>query len=195
MPFDHFDFLAPVYDRAIRGVLTPDLLKLLNPTPSSIILDAAGGTGRLASPLRAHAARVVIADLAAGMLAQARSKANLAAVRASTDALPFNAESFDRILMVDALHHIRNQASAINELYRLLKPGGRILIEEPDIAAFAVKLIALAETLTGMGSHFLRRDQIEKLFFGLPGDVGARQKNHTIWVWLEKPSNSDSAIL
>ena len=186
MRFDHFDFLAPIYDQAIRGALTPDLLELLSPTPASVILDAAGGTGRLAQPLMAHAAQVVVADLAAGMLAQARQKDGLSAVRASTDALPFRAECFDRILIVDALHHIRAQVDAIAQLWRVLKPGGRLVIEEPDIATFPVKLIALAETLAGMGSRFLRREQITDLLACLPGRTGFRQKDHTIWVWLDK---------
>jgi len=41
--------------------------------------------------------------------------------------------SFDRVLMVDALHHVVNQAETICELYRVLKPGGRLVIEEPDL--------------------------------------------------------------
>jgi demethylmenaquinone methyltransferase/2-methoxy-6-polyprenyl-1,4-benzoquinol methylase len=186
MPIDHFEILAPWYDRAIRSRLTPDLLELLNPTPASRVLDAAGGTGRLALPLRAHAAQVVVADIAAGMLAQARGKGGLAVVRASTDALPFQARSFDRVLIVDALHHIRAQQEAVHQLWRVLKPGGRLLIEEPDIADFPVKLIALAETLAGMGSRFLRREQISALFAGLPGRAGWQRKDHTIWVWIDR---------
>ena len=47
--------------------------------------------------------------------------------------------------MVDALHHVADQEATIRELWRLLKPGGRIIIEEPDIRRFEVKLLALIE--------------------------------------------------
>ena len=46
----------------------------------------------------------------------------------------------------------------------VLKPGGSIVIEEPDIRKFTVKLIALAEKITLMRSHFLSPDKIAGLF-------------------------------
>ena len=57
--------------------------------------------------------------------------------------------------MVDALHHVIHQGQTAREMYRVLKPGGRIVIEEPDIRKFGVKLIAVAEKLLLMRSHFL----------------------------------------
>ncbi len=57
--------------------------------------------------------------------------------------------------MVNALHHVCNQQETVNELWRTLQPGGRIVIEEPDVRTFAVKLFALGEKLALMRSHFL----------------------------------------
>jgi len=45
-----------------------------------------------------------------------------------------------------------------------VKPGGRIIIEEPDIRNFRVKLLALGEKLALMRSHFLSPQQIFSLF-------------------------------
>ncbi|OQY37129.1 MAG: hypothetical protein B6243_01300, partial [Anaerolineaceae bacterium 4572_5.2] len=64
---------------------------------------------------------------------------------------PFPDNSFDRALVVDALHHFHNQEQAIAELVRVLKKGGRLVIEEPDIHRFAIKLVALAEKAALMG--------------------------------------------
>ncbi len=56
--------------------------------------------------------------------------------------------------MMDALHHMSFQKQAIGELWRVLKPGGRIVIIEPDIRRFVVKLIAIGEKIILMESHF-----------------------------------------
>ena len=49
--FDHFDFLAPIYDRVIRAPGESPLLELLSPPSPGWLLDAGGGTGRVAAAL------------------------------------------------------------------------------------------------------------------------------------------------
>ncbi|GAB4483447.1 MAG: hypothetical protein OHK0031_06770 [Anaerolineales bacterium] len=184
MNFDHFDFLAPFYDRVIPFSRLEKMLNLLAlPAPVNL-LDAGGGTGRVAKALQPHLASVTVADLSAGMLAQARQK-GLAAASAVTENLPFPAESFERVLMVDALHHVFNQRETVRELYRVLKPGGLLLIEEPDLRVFAVKLIALAEKLALMRSHFLSPPQIAALF---PPEARLRLEAEAgnAWIIVEK---------
>jgi demethylmenaquinone methyltransferase/2-methoxy-6-polyprenyl-1,4-benzoquinol methylase len=66
----------------------------------------------------------------------------------------------------------------------VLKPGGRIVIEEPDIRTFAVKLIALGETILLMGSHFLTPDQIAALFPA--GQTRVEAQDATAWIIVEK---------
>jgi demethylmenaquinone methyltransferase/2-methoxy-6-polyprenyl-1,4-benzoquinol methylase len=118
------------------------------------------------------------------MLAEARQK-NLPAVSTQTECLPFPDGTFDRVLMVDALHHVLNQAETIRELYRVLKLGGMLVIEEPDIRTFPVKLIAVAEKLALMRSHFLSPSQIARL---LPSEAKIRieSQENTAWIITEK---------
>ena len=180
----HFNFLAPFYDRVIPFERLEQTLKALDLPHAGNLLDAGGGTGRVAEALRPRIGSVVVADASRGMLAQARQK-DLAAACAETERLPFPDESFDRVLMVDSLHHVVHQANTVRELYRVLKPGGRLVIEEPDLRTFSVKLIAVAEKLALMRSHFLTPDQIAAL---LPSDAKARveSEDHTAWVIAEK---------
>jgi demethylmenaquinone methyltransferase/2-methoxy-6-polyprenyl-1,4-benzoquinol methylase len=180
----HFNFLAPFYDRAIPFQRLEQTLKVLALPHAGTLLDAGGGTGRVAEALRPHVGSVFVADVSRGMLEQARRK-DLAAASAESERLPFADGAFDRVLMVDALHHVVHQGETVRELYRVLKPGGRLVIEEPDLRKFAVKLIAVAEKLALMRSHFLAPAQIAAL---LPSDAKVRveSEEHTAWVIVEK---------
>lgn len=158
----HFDWLAPIYDRVISQP-EPDKLRQLLGLPAGRLLEAGGGTGRIAAMLAPLVNTLVLSDRSRPMLQQARRKGDIQTVASFTERLPFPSDSFDAVLVVDALHHFTHQAQAVAELVRVLKPGGRLVIEEPDIARFAVKLVALAEKLALMGSHFHSAAQIKAM--------------------------------
>lgn len=157
------------------------------------MLDAGGGTGRVAQFLRDRAAMVYVADQSLQMLREAQKKEGLQPVCSDTERMPFLNGSFDRIIMVDALHHVADQAATAEELWRILKPGGRIVIEEPDIRSFGVKLIALAEKLALMRSHFLAPLQIDGLFGSPDARVQVEDGGSTTWIVIEKTNALSSA--
>jgi demethylmenaquinone methyltransferase/2-methoxy-6-polyprenyl-1,4-benzoquinol methylase len=142
-----------------------------------------GGTGRVAFAIRDLVDEVVIADVSFGMLDKA-DRFSLKPVCGGSESLPFADNSFERVIMVDALHHVIHHANSAREMFRVLKPGGLIIIEEPDIRTFGVKLIALAEKLLLMRSHFLKPDQIMKLFPS--GEKSIRAEDGAAWVIVRK---------
>lgn len=182
MPFDHFGIIAPLYARATYSAQAK--MRELAALPArGRLLDIGGGTGRVASALLKDVDEVVVADVSMGMLRQTPRSA-LKPVCSHSESLPFPDNFFERIIMVDALHHVIDQPASAHEMFRVLKPGGRIVIEEPDITAFAVKLIALAEKLLLMRSHFLAPAQIASLFPA--GSAQIISEDASAWVVISK---------
>lgn len=184
--FDHFDFLAPLYETFIPPKDPQELWALADLPVSGALLDAGGGTGRMAQFMRGKANPIVVADLSCKMLSEARQKDNLRPVCSHTEKLPFADETFARIIMVDALHHVCDQRGTVDELWRTLQPGGRLVIEEPDLRLFGVKLLAIAEKLALMRSHFLSPPRIAELLQYHNARVRIETSSFNAWVVAEK---------
>ena len=161
-------------------------MALVETPPGGILLDAGGGTGRVAQYLRDKAALLVVADESTRMLAEAGKKEGLRPICSHTEQMPFGDGIIDKIIMVDALHHVADQTHTAHELWRILKPGGRIIIEEPNIQSFRVKLIAIAEKLAFMRSNFLAEGQITRLFYNSHAAVRTETDGLTLWIIIEK---------
>lgn len=184
----HFDLIAPLYDKVIPPPDPAQLAQVLRLPIDGWMLDAGGGTGRVASTLRPLVSRLVITDLSAAMLGQAQAKGLACPVQAQVERLPFPDGSFDRVLVVDALHHFADQWGAIAELVRVLRPGGRLVIEEPDIGFHRVKLIALAEKLAMMQSRFHAPDAIAAMAAAHGVEVSVLHNGWlSAWVIADKP--------
>lgn len=178
--------LAPFYDRFIPGREPQELVELADLPTEGLLLDAAGGTGRIAEALKGQAGCRVVADASLGMLRQAVEKDGLHAACAQTESLPFPAACFDRIFMVDALHHVIDQGRTAAELWRVLKPGGVLIIEEPDIQTWGARLVALVEKITLMRSRFLSPDQIAALFPQRHVQIRVERGSFNAWVRIAK---------
>lgn len=185
--FDHFRFLAPLYETFIPARPPQRMMEYLHLPESGIILDAGGGTGRLAQFLLGQRRTVIVLDESHNMLRQASAKPSLHPLRALAEQLPFAPNSIARILMVDALHHVRNQPQTLHEAWRVLQPGGWIVIEEPDIRHFSIKIIALAEKLALMRSHFLAPAQIAAQFHDPHAQLEIETAGSTAWLIIHKP--------
>lgn len=163
MPLDHFGWIAPYYESVFRPRFNEDWLRLLNLPGNGRMLDIGGGTGRIGQFFADHM-EVVLLDESHPMLRQSKTKNNLQPIQGSAENLPFADEAFSRVIMIDALHHLADQTEAIKEMVRVLAPGGRLMIEEPDIRWVGIKFIALIEKILGMRSYFLTGNKIIELF-------------------------------
>jgi len=182
-----FDILAPFYDHVISPKDDNIFTGPLSLPAPGWMLDAGGGTGRASANLTGKVGHLVICDLSFSMLQAAKEKGIENLVQGSAEALPFARNTFERILVIDALHHMPRQKNTVGEMLRTLKEGGRMLIEEPDIHLFAVKLIALFEKLALMRSHFHTKEEIQSMVeaYGAKAELDSDGKG-SAWVIAEK---------
>ena len=108
---------------------------LLDPMPQHRILDLASGGGWAADWLQRLGLSVVAADLSSDLLAIGRERlarsgrAHVAC--GDAEALPFRTATFDRVLCLNAMHHLPNLPGALREIARVLGPEGRAVFSEP----------------------------------------------------------------
>jgi ubiquinone/menaquinone biosynthesis C-methylase UbiE len=110
-------FMQPVLAEAVRGV------------PSPRILDCGCGTGYNLAMLRRYG-RAWGIDITWSGLAYGRRQGERSLARASAASLPFPSGSFDLVTSFDVLYAFDDELerAALNEMYRVLRPGGQILI-------------------------------------------------------------------
>lgn len=108
--------------------------------PKDWILDLAGGTGDLSSHFAKQIGtegKVVLADINEAMLQKGRTRLlnqgitqSIVFIQANAESIPFQNNSFDRIAIAFGLRNVTHKEQALQEMARVLKPGGKLLILE-----------------------------------------------------------------
>lgn len=96
-------------------------------------LDVATGAGHTACYLAARGVEVTAADISEGMLAETRKMAterglHIATRRHPAERLPYVAGSFGAVVCRVAAHHFTSVTDFLREAFRVLRPGGRLLV-------------------------------------------------------------------
>jgi SAM-dependent methyltransferase len=118
-----YEHLYTVLHRLLRERLAPRVR-------GGRALDAGCGTGFQAAHLAALGYAVHGVDVSAGLLAVARERGAAALVRATVEALPYADASFDAVACCGStLSFVDAPARALEEIGRVLRPGGRLLLE------------------------------------------------------------------
>lgn len=135
-----YDLMNDVMSLGIHRLWKRMVVNMASVRPGQRILDLAGGTGdltRLLATRTGPQGLVVLADINCSMLQTGRTRlldsgvsGNVEFLQADAEQLPFADGCFDGILMAFGLRNVTDKQRALASMYRVLRPGGQLLILE-----------------------------------------------------------------
>lgn len=134
-----YDVMNDVMSVGIHRLWKEAMMDWLAPRPGQRLLDVAGGTGDVSFKFlkRAGHGHATVCDLTEGMLNEGRKRAEAQSLDDSLDwvvgdamALPFEDSTFDVYTISFGIRNVTRPQEALNEAWRVLKPGGRLMVLE-----------------------------------------------------------------
>lgn len=134
-----YDVMNDVMSMGIHRVWKDAMMDWLAPRAGQRLLDVAGGTGDISFRFlkRAGHGHATVLDLTEPMLVEGRKRAEAGAMAEQLDwvvgdamNLPFEDNSFDVYTISFGIRNVTRPQEALNEAYRVLKPGGRLMVLE-----------------------------------------------------------------
>ena len=162
-----FDFVAPFYEKVHLGAYkTFKKIEMLigGFNAQDTVVDLGGGTGRIAKFLAGKVKNITVFDPSEKMIEQCQKHQGVSCAVANGENLPVENNFTDKMIIVDAFHHIKNQEAVIKEIKRVLKPQGKVLIEEFNPLALGGKLAVFFEKILRLGSIFYEPELLANLF-------------------------------
>lgn len=134
-----YDVMNDVMSMGIHRIWKEAMMDWLAPSPGQKLLDVAGGTGDISFKFlnRAGSGHATVLDITENMLIAGRKRAEADKMLNSIDwvvgdamALPFADNSFDVYTISFGIRNVTRPQEALNEAFRVLRPGGRLMVLE-----------------------------------------------------------------
>lgn len=134
-----YDVMNDAMSMGIHRLWKDAMMDWLAPRGGQKLLDVAGGTGDISFRFlkRAGHGHATVLDLTEPMLVEGRKRAEAAQMADSLDwvvgdamALPFEDNTFDVYTISFGIRNVTRPQEALNEAYRVLRPGGRLMVLE-----------------------------------------------------------------
>ncbi|MBI1217231.1 MAG: bifunctional demethylmenaquinone methyltransferase/2-methoxy-6-polyprenyl-1,4-benzoquinol methylase UbiE [Rhodobacteraceae bacterium] len=134
-----YDIMNDVMSGGVHRLWKDAMMDWLAPRPGQKLLDVAGGTGDVAFRFlkRAPGATATVLDMTESMLVEGRHRAeaeqradSLSWIVGDAMALPFAANTFDVYTISFGIRNVTRIPDALSEAYRVLRPGGRLMVLE-----------------------------------------------------------------
>ena len=134
-----YDVMNDVMSGGVHRLWKDAMMDWLAPRRGQRLLDVAGGTGDIAFRFldRAGRAEATVLDMTESMLVEGRKRAEAAQLSSSLEwvvgdamKLPFPDNSFDVYTISFGIRNVTRIADALAEAYRVLRPGGRLMVLE-----------------------------------------------------------------
>jgi demethylmenaquinone methyltransferase / 2-methoxy-6-polyprenyl-1,4-benzoquinol methylase len=135
-----YDIMNDLMSLGIHRIWKRIAVQLSNVRKGERVLDLAGGTGDLTTLFEQRVGKeglVVLADINSEMLNKGRNRlidkglvGNISYAQVNAECLPFEANSFDCVCIAFGLRNVTDKDAALRSMYRILKPGGRLIVLE-----------------------------------------------------------------
>lgn len=134
-----YDVMNDAMSLGIHRLWKDAMMDWLAPRPGQKLLDVAGGTGDISFRFlkRAPGAHATVLDMTESMLVEGRQRADAASMSDRLDwivgdamALPFADNTFDVYTISFGIRNVTRIEDALREAYRVLRPGGRLMVLE-----------------------------------------------------------------
>ena len=134
-----YDIMNDIMSVGIHRIWKEAMMDWLAPRPGQRLLDVAGGTGDISFKFlkRAGSGHATVLDITENMLIEGRSRAETDQILDSLDwivgdamSLPFADNSFDVYTISFGIRNVTQPQEALNEAFRILRPGGRLMVLE-----------------------------------------------------------------
>jgi demethylmenaquinone methyltransferase/2-methoxy-6-polyprenyl-1,4-benzoquinol methylase len=134
-----YDIMNDLMSMGIHRIWKRVAVQLSNVREGDQVLDLAGGTGDLTtlfSKRVGKSGKVVLADINSEMLRTGRDRlidrglTDVTYAQVNAECLPFEDNSFDCVCIAFGLRNVTDKDAALRSMYRVLKPGGRVIVLE-----------------------------------------------------------------
>jgi 2-polyprenyl-3-methyl-5-hydroxy-6-metoxy-1,4-benzoquinol methylase len=133
----HLDFRKTVFEDLIsfleprrKNFSESDISPTVKSAPT--LVDIGCGNGDFIHLAQKHGWSVGGAEISTHAVEFATSERGLNVIKSNLEELPFESSSFDVVTILDVLEHLRDPRKTLTEIFRILKPGGLIVIRVPN---------------------------------------------------------------
>ncbi len=135
-----YDLMNDLMSLGVHRIWKRDFVANSGVRPGHQVLDLAGGTGDIAALMSKRVGkngRIVLSDINEAMLEIGRQRledrgicGNISYALANAEKLPFADGEFDAVTIAFGLRNVTDKGAALREMYRVLRPGGKVMILE-----------------------------------------------------------------
>ncbi|MET9362941.1 demethylmenaquinone methyltransferase [Streptomyces sp. NPDC006632] len=127
----HYDLTNDVLSLGQARLWRKEVAKAVDARPAQKVLDLAAGTATSSQPFAAAGAYTVPCDFSLGMLKVGKGRQpHMPFTAGDATKLPFRDDTFDAVTISFGLRNVQDTDTALREMYRVTKPGGRVVICE-----------------------------------------------------------------
>ena len=131
--------------------------------PNDIILDIGGNTGKVTEAYSNSCKEVVVLEPKPNIVEYGKSRRpNIKFIEGQVENIPLPNEYFDKVVASTSFHHFLDQDKALEEMKRVLKSDGKIIILEIDPNTPRGKRLKVCETLFHTGAKLYQPSKLSK---------------------------------